>query len=78
MRPFTDRPEVTETLACYGERRAWDLSKSGVPTVYRPRRKIPDGSDRFASSRIEADTGALLDNDTRAPANSRESGLSTV
>jgi hypothetical protein len=42
IRPLTDQPEVTEELVVTGERRAWDLSKSGLPA----RRKIPDGSGR--------------------------------
>jgi Domain of unknown function (DUF3854) len=42
IRLLTDQPEVTEGTCGYGEGRAWDLSKSGLPAG----RKIPDGSGR--------------------------------
>jgi hypothetical protein len=44
MRPFTDGPEVTEVLPVT-ERRALDLSKSGLPA----RRKIRDSREGFAN-----------------------------
>ena len=58
IRPLTDQPEVTEELVVTGERRAWDLSKSGLPGL-PARRKIPDGSGRVREEKRCAGTGAF-------------------
>jgi hypothetical protein len=70
MRPFTDRPEVTEAFVVTVSDEL-GISRSLVYRLVAKFRAAATGS------LIEA-AGAFTDNHPRAPANSRESGLSTI